>query len=108
MSLAAFLSQAVGKPYEWGATGPDSYDCSGLVSHAIAACGGSGRRYTTSDLMKLPEREDGVIFTGEGFGRRHAGLVVGGYAIHATSSKGVIIEVYPPKWAGWRFRRHGR
>lgn len=29
----------LGKPYRWGATGPSSYDCSGLVQYAFAAAG---------------------------------------------------------------------
>jgi cell wall-associated NlpC family hydrolase len=29
----------VGKPYVWGATGPDSYDCSGLVQRSYATAG---------------------------------------------------------------------
>ena len=32
-------SRQVGKPYQWGATGPDAYDCSGLVYAAYAAAG---------------------------------------------------------------------
>src|SRR3954447_5214200 len=28
-----------GKPYAWGAAGPSSFDCSGLVQHAYAAAG---------------------------------------------------------------------
>ena len=32
------LSQ-LGKPYQWGGTGPDSYDCSGLVMRAWQAAG---------------------------------------------------------------------
>jgi cell wall-associated NlpC family hydrolase len=38
----AALQQAesqIGKPYEWGAAGPDSYDCSGLVMWAYAQVG---------------------------------------------------------------------
>jgi cell wall-associated NlpC family hydrolase len=35
----AFALRQVGKPYVWGATGPDAYDCSGLVYAAYAAAG---------------------------------------------------------------------
>lgn len=38
-ALEAALTQ-VGKPYEWGATGPEGYDCSGLM---VWAYGRSGR-----------------------------------------------------------------
>jgi cell wall-associated NlpC family hydrolase len=35
----AFALRQVGKPYQWGAAGPDAYDCSGLVFTAYAAAG---------------------------------------------------------------------
>jgi cell wall-associated NlpC family hydrolase len=35
----AFALRQLGKPYQWGATGPDAYDCSGLVYAAYAAAG---------------------------------------------------------------------
>ncbi|MGH3217924.1 MAG: NlpC/P60 family protein [Streptosporangiaceae bacterium] len=35
----AFAVHQVGKPYQWGATGPDAYDCSGLMYAAYAAAG---------------------------------------------------------------------
>ena len=35
----AFAARQVGKPYQWGAAGPDAYDCSGLVYAAYAAAG---------------------------------------------------------------------
>jgi cell wall-associated NlpC family hydrolase len=34
-----FASGEVGKPYVWGATGPDTYDCSGLILRAFQAAG---------------------------------------------------------------------
>ncbi|MDX2825527.1 C40 family peptidase [Streptomyces ipomoeae] len=34
-----FATDQMGKPYEWGAEGPDTYDCSGLTSQAWAAAG---------------------------------------------------------------------
>ncbi len=33
--LKAVEKYGTGKPYVWGATGPDSFDCSGLVMYAL-------------------------------------------------------------------------
>jgi len=46
-ALRAALTQR-GKPYVWGAAGPDSYDCSGLVVWAFAQEGISLPHYTGS------------------------------------------------------------
>ncbi len=35
----AFAVRQLGKPYQWGADGPDAFDCSGLVFAAYAAAG---------------------------------------------------------------------
>ncbi|WP_322762102.1 C40 family peptidase [Frankia sp. Cr2] len=34
-----FALDQLGRPYEWGAEGPDSYDCSGLTQRAFASTG---------------------------------------------------------------------
>ncbi|MET7691017.1 NlpC/P60 family protein [Streptomyces sp. NPDC005483] len=38
-TAVAYATSQIGKPYEWGAEGPDSYDCSGLTSQAWASAG---------------------------------------------------------------------
>jgi peptidoglycan DL-endopeptidase CwlO len=38
-SAISFALAEVGKPYVWGATGPNTYDCSGLVLRAFQAAG---------------------------------------------------------------------
>jgi len=38
-AAVAFAVHEVGKPYVWGATGPNAYDCSGLMLKAFAAAG---------------------------------------------------------------------
>lgn len=48
----------VGKPYQWGATGPNSYDCSGLTMMAYRAAGVSIGRVTGAQIT------DGVKVTG--------------------------------------------
>ncbi|WP_329335627.1 NlpC/P60 family protein [Streptomyces sp. NBC_00663] len=48
----AFARSQIGKPYVWGATGPDSYDCSGLTQAAWNAAGISLPR-TTYDQVNF-------------------------------------------------------
>jgi peptidoglycan DL-endopeptidase CwlO len=43
---AQFACAQLGKPYVWGANGPDAYDCSGLTQQAWAAAGVSLTHYT--------------------------------------------------------------
>ncbi len=52
---ATFLNEVVekeGTPYVWGADGPNSFDCSGLVSYGLRQCGAveSGFRWTSQDF----------------------------------------------------------
>jgi len=37
--LIDYAMSFVGKPYQWGSDGPDSFDCSGLVQEIIASAG---------------------------------------------------------------------
>jgi cell wall-associated NlpC family hydrolase len=58
-AVDAALSQ-VGKPYQWGATGPDSYDCSGLTMWAWAHAGislphNSGAQYSAT--VRVPRSD---------------------------------------------------
>ena len=62
----------IGKPYEWGATGPDSYDCSGLTQAAWAHAGVSLPRvsrdqYRAVEHIPYSELRPGdLIFYGSG------------------------------------------
>ncbi|MEU6082208.1 NlpC/P60 family protein [Streptomyces sp. NPDC047108] len=51
----AFARAQIGKPYVWGATGPNSFDCSGLTQGAWKAAGVSLPR-TTWDQVKVGTR----------------------------------------------------
>lgn len=72
---------AIGSPYVWGATGPSSFDCSGLVGYALT--GGTGRIGTTYTFMAWPQVSDpqpGDIATSS----YHCGVYIGGgQMIHA-------------------------
>ncbi|MER5677856.1 NlpC/P60 family protein [Streptomyces sp. NPDC000971] len=53
--VLAFARAQIGKPYVWGATGPSSYDCSGLTQAAWKAAGVALPR-TTWDQVKVGTR----------------------------------------------------
>ncbi|WP_405613435.1 NlpC/P60 family protein [Streptomyces sp. NBC_01508] len=53
--VLAFARAQIGKPYVWGATGPSSYDCSGLTAAAWKEAGVQLPR-TTWDQVKVGKR----------------------------------------------------
>ncbi|QBI53797.1 C40 family peptidase [Streptomonospora litoralis] len=92
-----FAFAQVGKPYVYGATGPSSYDCSGLVMRAWGAAGVSLPRttYGQAEVGHRVSRDqlqpgDIVFFYG---GLGHDGLYVGnGQMVHAPRT-GRNVEV---------------
>ena len=78
----------LGKPYAWGAAGPHSYDCSGLVSYALT--GSYSHVYTTGSLMGLRQvsnPQPGDICTND----HHCGVYIGGgQMIHAPQTGDVV------------------
>ncbi|MFD9643288.1 C40 family peptidase, partial [Streptomyces sp. NPDC059082] len=49
-----FAVGQIGKPYEWGAEGPEAYDCSGLTQRAWAAAGRELPRTSQEQWASLP------------------------------------------------------
>ncbi|QES56216.1 hypothetical protein DEJ51_20290 [Streptomyces venezuelae] len=103
----AFAYTAIGKPYVWGATGPGSFDCSGLTQAAWRSAGVSLPRttYTQINAGRRVSRDqlapgDLVFFYS---GVTHVGLYVGnGQMIHAPRPGSTVrlapIDSMP--WAG--------
>ena len=79
-AVDAALSQ-VGKPYQWGASGPDSYDCSGLTMWAWAHAGvslphNSGAQYAATRRVGPNDWEPGdLLFFGSPI--HHVGMYIG-------------------------------
>ena len=98
----AFVYAQLGKPYQWGATGPGSYDCSGLVQAAWAAAGVQLPRTTYEQWAALPHiarsaLEPGDLIFMDGIG--HVVMYVGdGYIIDAPKT-GMNVQKVP--LAGW-------
>jgi NlpC/P60 family protein len=55
LGLAAILLGEKAKGYRWAATGPDYYDCSGLMWRASQAVGYKGPRFTTANIRSRKE-----------------------------------------------------
>jgi cell wall-associated NlpC family hydrolase len=86
----AFARAQLGKPYRYGATGPDSYDCSGLVGAAWRAGGKALPRTSGALRASLPvvsNPQPGDIAWTPG----HVALVVdSGHHIAATHTGDVV------------------
>jgi cell wall-associated NlpC family hydrolase len=100
-ALRAALTQR-GKPYVWGAAGPDSYDCSGLIMWAFAQEGislphytgdqwNSGMHVSRADL----EPGDLVFFFAD---ISHVGLYIGNGLMVDAPSTGQVVQVQPVFW----------
>ncbi|TXL90933.1 C40 family peptidase [Streptomyces sp. IB2014 016-6] len=53
----AYAVEQIGKPYEWGAEGPEAYDCSGLTSRAWTGAGVAVPRTSQQQWAELPRVE---------------------------------------------------
>jgi len=98
----AFAYAQLGKPYQWGATGPGSYDCSGLALAAWAAAGVSIPRTTYAQWAALPHistsaLEPGDLLYFDGIG--HVAIYVGGGYIIDAPQTGMDVQKIP--LAGW-------
>ncbi len=70
-NVVAYAEAQIGKPYEWGATGPDAFDCSGLTMMAYRAAGitiprTSQQQWTTEPHVPAGQEQPGdlVFFAG--------------------------------------------
>lgn len=92
----------LGKPYEWGADGPDSFDCSGLTMRAWEAGGVSLTHHSVAQANETTRvsyselRPGDLIFWSENSaisGVYHVALYIGdGQMIHAPST-GKDVEI---------------
>jgi cell wall-associated NlpC family hydrolase len=104
-----FAVAQLGKPYVWGAEGPDTYDCSGLVQAAYAAAGIALPRTARPQYLATVPVPVAAMAPGDllFFGPdpqhwtsiHHVGIYLGdGKMIHAPTS-GDVVRVAPIWWA---------
>jgi peptidoglycan DL-endopeptidase CwlO len=104
-SAIAFAEEQLGKPYQWGGTGPDSFDCSGLVMMAYRAAGIDIPRTSQQQWAWGPrvspshvQPGDLVFFVGADGTETapgHVGIVIGGGLMIEAYSTGFPIRIAP-------------
>jgi cell wall-associated NlpC family hydrolase len=85
----------LGAPYEWGAAGPNSFDCSGLTMVAWRAGGVnlphySGAQYSSTTHIPMSAIQPGDLIFYEDPGQHVALYIGGGQIIHAPHPGGVV------------------
>ena len=99
--LALAVRLSLGKPYVWGARGPNAFDCSGLVSFALT--GRYVHSWSTSNIVtwtRVSNPQPGDICIKPG----HCGVYIGGgQMIHAPQT-GDVVKVAPVQSGMWYVR----
>jgi cell wall-associated NlpC family hydrolase len=100
----------VGKPYVWGAAGPGSFDCSGLVMYAYGHAGislphSSRAQFGMGQPVSMNALQPGdLLFFGSSAGSiHHVAMYIGdGKVVHAATS-GQPVKISPVSGAGSDF-----
>ena len=97
----------VGKPYQWGGSGPDSFDCSGLTSYAWNKAGVYLPHSSASQYASLPhisssdlQPGDLVFYAANGSTVSHVAMYIGGNQIvHAYNEQNpVSVDSFSSYW----------
>ncbi|MCX2924291.1 C40 family peptidase [Streptomyces sp. NEAU-W12] len=94
-----YAVEQIGKPYEWGAEGPEAFDCSGLTSEAWGAAGTpvprtSQGQWARLDRVPLDELRPGdlVVYFPEA---THVALYLGDGMVVQAPRPGARVKVSP-------------
>ncbi len=99
-AMIAYAKSKIGSKYVWGATGPNSFDCSGLSTAALKSVGVSAPRTSSAQSQVSSwdkvtranlQRGDLVFFHSSSRTVGHVGIYLGdGQFIHASSGVGRV------------------
>ena len=108
-AAVAWALQQVGKPYVYGAAGPDSFDCSGLTMRAWGAAGVTLNRSSRDQYRQVYKvsydsmRPGDLIFSGtvasDPGSVYHVSMYIGDGQVVEASRPGVPVRVAAVRWA---------
>ncbi|WP_283679435.1 C40 family peptidase [Lentilactobacillus sp. Marseille-Q4993] len=99
----------LGKPYSWGAVGPNSFDCSGFTSYVykkganVSISRTAQAQYNTSKHVsyKNIQKGDLVFFGSSSASISHVGMYIGNGKMIDAQNSGVITEAVKAPW--WNY-----
>lgn len=102
-AVIARAKAQLGKPYQWGAAGPDSFDCSGLTMYAWQAAGVSLPHYAKSQYdvtrhISIDQLQPGDLVFYNGFG--HESMYIGNGEVIDAPHTGAYVQIVSLYWAG--------
>jgi cell wall-associated NlpC family hydrolase len=113
-TAVAYARAQLGKPYVYGATGPDAFDCSGLVMAAWQAAGVSIPRTSEQQWDDLPhvsspQPGDLIFYTGSPIDPPpgHVTMYLGGGQMIEAYGTGVPVRVTSVRSGVWGYADPG-
>lgn len=91
-------AEQYGKPYQWGGSGPATFDCSGLTQYVYRQFGvnlphNSAAQYQVVDhVAKSDMRKGDLVFVYDSGGIHHVGIYAGGNEMWAAPKTGDIVH----------------
>jgi cell wall-associated NlpC family hydrolase len=96
MIALSFARAQLGKPYQWGAAGPDSYDCSGLTMRAWQAAGVSLPHFAAAQYAAVAHIVTADLQPGDlvffGTDIHHVGIYAGGGQMIDAPFTGAVVR----------------
>jgi cell wall-associated NlpC family hydrolase len=112
--VVSLVHQQLGKMYEWGAEGPDRFDCSGLAYFVYGKLGISMPRVSSRQAetgREIPrnqlQRGDLLYFDTEGKGVDHVGIYIGRQTFIHAPRKGMPVRKDSLKNGWWKQKYRG-
>ncbi len=97
--IVYLASKQAGKPYMWGAQGPNAFDCSGLVQYVYKQLGRNIPRVTDAQYAAAQKVSQGakqpgdLIFFGSPGNIYHVGIYAGNDMIWAAPHSGTVVRL---------------
>jgi cell wall-associated NlpC family hydrolase len=115
-ALVAAARAKIGAPYRWAATGPDRFDCSGLVYWALRQSGWNPPRFTTATFGSWASAQGWKRYTGIELNAEAGDVILKAGHMAICSGLGTMIDaphtgayvreekIWRPyaQWWGWR------